>query len=243
MYNDPYTDNYIDYVAYLPSDGYIALNSGNEGGYYDTMGNEVIPVGTFEAVRPVKNGMAWVKDKETGLWGIIRFLDNNSTDELNATTENVSSVQWQEMYRDALKQLVSDNWSMEDIDSWKGSRFCLLYFTNDDVPDLFVAHDSSYHADAKIYSIVGGELKCSDVTVNYGSIAVNYDDKLMYVNMNTSALPEPCYYIFVNGQLAETIYDDIEEETMEWEIISPYEEDNKLTDADINRVLGLQTTP
>ncbi len=60
-------------VPYNATEGFIALKVNGECGYYDTEGNEVIPVGTFEEARPVHNGLAWVKDKGTGLWGVIEI--------------------------------------------------------------------------------------------------------------------------------------------------------------------------
>lgn len=57
--------------VYLPTDGYIAVKNESGAGYCKTNGEEVIPAGTFEEARPVHNGKAWVKDKATGLWGVI----------------------------------------------------------------------------------------------------------------------------------------------------------------------------
>ncbi len=65
-------------LPYLPSEGYIAVNTANGGGYFDTAGNEVIPVGIFEEARPVYNGLAWVK--KDGLWGVIT-LDGETAPE------------------------------------------------------------------------------------------------------------------------------------------------------------------
>ena len=59
------------YVPYLPSEGYIALNAGDQAGYCDSKGQEVVPVGEFMNARPVHNGKAWVQDADTKLWGII----------------------------------------------------------------------------------------------------------------------------------------------------------------------------
>lgn len=58
---------------YLSSYGYIPVKIDDQCGYYDTQGNEVIPCGTFEEVRPVHNGLAWVK--KDGKWGVIELED------------------------------------------------------------------------------------------------------------------------------------------------------------------------
>ncbi|MDE6832950.1 MAG: WG repeat-containing protein, partial [Ruminococcus sp.] len=65
--------NNNDYTPYLPSEDYIAFNTIWGGGYYATDGEVVIPVGEFAEVRPVCNGLAWVKDHTTGLWGVIEL--------------------------------------------------------------------------------------------------------------------------------------------------------------------------
>ena len=58
---------------YLASNGYIPIKINGKCGYYDTQGNEVISCGTFEEVRPVHNGLAWVK--KDGKWGVIKLKD------------------------------------------------------------------------------------------------------------------------------------------------------------------------
>lgn len=65
---------------YHPSSGYLLVRSGNEYAYYDTDGNEVIPFGVFEKANPVHNGLAWVKSKKTGKWGVIRMDRNDHSD-------------------------------------------------------------------------------------------------------------------------------------------------------------------
>ena len=62
-----------DNIPYLPSEDCIAFNTLWGGGYYSTDGEVIIPVGEFAEVRPVFNGLAWVKDHETGLWGVIQL--------------------------------------------------------------------------------------------------------------------------------------------------------------------------
>ena len=56
---------------YLATEGYIPVKINGKCGYYDTQGNEIIPCGTFEEVRPVHNGLAWVK--QDGRWGVIKL--------------------------------------------------------------------------------------------------------------------------------------------------------------------------
>ncbi len=65
------TDGKDVFVPFLPSEGYIALNQGEQAGYCDTDGSEIIPVGEFLNARPVHDGKAWVQDAATKLWGVI----------------------------------------------------------------------------------------------------------------------------------------------------------------------------
>lgn len=78
------TSNITEY-PFLSTNGYIPVKIDDQCGYYNTQGNEVIPCGTFEEVRPVHNGLAWVK--KDGKWGVIKLKkietetntgDNNS---------------------------------------------------------------------------------------------------------------------------------------------------------------------
>lgn len=63
----------ITEYPFLSTNGYIPVKIDGQCGYYDTQGNEVIPCGTFEEVRPVHNGLAWVK--KDGKWGVIELED------------------------------------------------------------------------------------------------------------------------------------------------------------------------
>lgn len=67
---DTQSFTYSIYVPYLPSDGYIAVNNENGGGYYDV------------------NGKAWVK--YDGKWGVIDIA-NNSTPVSTTTTTTTTT--------------------------------------------------------------------------------------------------------------------------------------------------------
>lgn len=71
-------------LPYLSSYNYIAVNDSQGGGYYDINGNSVISVGEFEAVRPVHNGLAWVK--YDGKWGVIDIANNSTPVSATTTT-------------------------------------------------------------------------------------------------------------------------------------------------------------
>lgn len=76
---------------FLSSSGYIPVKINGQCGYYDTQGNEVIPCGTFEDVRPVHNGLAWVKKDDK--WGAIKLsnAEQEITDDLIVQTENLTN--------------------------------------------------------------------------------------------------------------------------------------------------------
>jgi len=96
-------------MAYLPSEGYIALNKGQNAGYYNIKGNEIVTVGTFAEARPVHNGLAWVKDKKTGLRGVIKFPRT-----------------WWEIYKEKLNEYYNSNEYNDDGSSFgSGSMFDL----------------------------------------------------------------------------------------------------------------------
>ena len=71
---------------FLSSNGYIPVKINGQCGYYDTQGNEIIPCGTFEEVRPVHNGLAWVK--KDGKWGVIKLKDIEVTTSSTELKEN-----------------------------------------------------------------------------------------------------------------------------------------------------------
>lgn len=108
---------------------------------------------------------------------------------------------WKNLYKEALNQLVTDGWTMEDNSSFNGSRFDLYELNGDDIPELFVTHDNANHAEGIIFSVVNGQLTKSSVGVHYGSIMVNSTEHMVYYNDNTSYLPSPNYYRFSEGVL------------------------------------------
>lgn len=85
------SENYI--LPYLPTENYIPVKINGQCGYYNTQGNEVIPCGTFEEVRPVHNGLAWVK--KDGKWGVIKLKEINT--EQNIVSNTSESEQQQQV--------------------------------------------------------------------------------------------------------------------------------------------------
>ena len=129
-------------VPYLPSEGYIALNAGDKGGFSNMRGEKVIPLGTFAAARPVIDGCAWVKDVKTGLWGVVAVgaaaggapaaaqqtqqEQPTQQEEEPARTHAVNGDGWQQAYADVLR---SDG-------TGDTLQFSLCMVDGDDVPEL-----------------------------------------------------------------------------------------------------------
>ena len=149
-------NTFEDNVAYLPSDGYIAVNTKNKGGYYDTEGNEIIPVGTFEDVRPVYNGKAWVKDKKTGLWGVISLPRT-----------------WQEIYKAKLSEYYNSDEYTNDQNPQSGSMFDLCDIDDDGIPELFISEGIYTSANVRVYTVANNEIQELLHGGSYGELHVN----------------------------------------------------------------------
>jgi len=85
-----YSDQESKPHPYLATEGLIAVKTDKGAGFIDINGKEVIPVGIFEEVRPVHNNLAWVKDKDSGLWGVIEMVKSDE-DNLKNETEKIKS--------------------------------------------------------------------------------------------------------------------------------------------------------
>lgn len=57
---------------FLPTENVIAAKKDGKCGYIDLRGNVLVDFGEFEDIRPVHNGLAWVK--KNGKWGVIELL-------------------------------------------------------------------------------------------------------------------------------------------------------------------------
>lgn len=129
-------------MAYLPSEGYIALNKGQNAGYYDIKGNEIVTVGTFAEARPVHNGLAWVKDKKTGLWGVIKFPRT-----------------WWEIYKEKLNEYYNSNEYNDDGSSFgSGSMFDLCDIDGNGMPELFISQGVFGAAEVYVYTVDENQL-------------------------------------------------------------------------------------
>lgn len=99
-------------VPFIPTEGYIAVKTADGCGYYDISGEEVIPCGTFEDVRPVHGGLAWVK--QDGLWGVISFDVTEAPDEEDENSEEGEEPEETEDYTQI---------ALTVLDTWLTARF------------------------------------------------------------------------------------------------------------------------
>ena len=151
-------------LPYLPSEGYIALNQGDNAGYSNLKGERVVAVGTFAETRPVCDGQAWVKEKSTGLWGVIALGSSVTGDSPAERQEVAEDTQptfyhaengegWQQAYAEVLR---SDG-------TGETLQFSLCMVDGDDVPEL-VLHWYDRHGfeqeneDVELYTYYDGRL-------------------------------------------------------------------------------------
>lgn len=138
---------------YLATEGYIPVKIDGKCGYYDDKGNEVIPVGTFEEVRPVHNGLAWVKFG--GKWGVIQMTAAEPDTE-SETSIDISGLFetgiWQNLYVDELKKYMSSNKYNDE------SMFDLYDIDSDGIPELFISRGSSFIDTCDVYTVYNDKL-------------------------------------------------------------------------------------
>ena len=75
IYNEDfesYEKNFYVPSPFLPTENVIAAKKDGKCGYIDLRGNVLVDFGEFEDIRPVHNGLAWVK--KNGKWGVIELL-------------------------------------------------------------------------------------------------------------------------------------------------------------------------
>lgn len=178
---DWYNHNNDYILPYLPTENYIPLKINGQCGYYDTQGNEVIPCGTFEEVRPVHNGFAWVK--KDGKWGVIKLKNieiETNTKPTNLTV-NVDSTYIGEITKDNC----THNYMMSINE---GSSLFTVQYTNSnglkggfDIPIDKLENGVYFYTNGSSYDrnqITGGRINAfKNLT---GTITVNNDGSLMW---------------------------------------------------------------
>lgn len=138
--------NNITNYPFLDVENVIAINTGNNGIFYDIKGNRLTNSKEFEEVRPMINGYAWVK--KDGKWGVINFHDFNSI-------ENYENLKQKYHKQTELKEEEKEAWKMEYIEYIKGiaqkdsyiydnGKFVFVNINGDDIPEIFYDSGSGY---------------------------------------------------------------------------------------------------
>lgn len=122
-------NRYRENRPYTYSDGYVAVNSNKGWALYDEKGNIVINYGTFEEVRPVHNGLAWVK--KDGKWGVIQLPEFEDDTTENALSEN------------DLKNIIASKgnicaWEYTDYDG-NGTKEAFAIIGTNSMPDSYIS--------------------------------------------------------------------------------------------------------
>ena len=147
---------------FLSSSGYIPVKINGQCGYYDTQGNEVIHCGTFEEVRPVHNGLAWVK--KDGKWGVIKLSDieQETTNDLIVQTENLTNsdikTEWKHITSLDFEYPIfttSDNSLKEFLDTSVTNKI-LGYMSTDSDDNLFISGGFEYDMSIDGYLSIEG---------------------------------------------------------------------------------------
>lgn len=112
-------------VPYNATENLIAVRTDAGYGYFDIEGNEIIAPGTFAEARPFHNGKAWVKDADSGLWGVIQLQENSETESeisdvhyIGANFNNLQSGGLVTENDDIVVYLTYDNASVFNADSY-----------------------------------------------------------------------------------------------------------------------------
>ena len=180
-------------VPFLPTEGYIAVRKNGKNGYIDINGNEVVPCGRFDNVRPVHNGLAWVQ--VDGLWGVIRFKKSVS-DNNNPTLTRQDYAEYNGELVKALEGY-NDAWKISNTDTRK-----LIYLDDDIIPELVSCPNNfdGYNANGLLwyYSKSEDTVKKDDIFAHVfcykektGEFVATYSRVRQGINYGTG-----CYGIF-----------------------------------------------
>ena len=136
-----------DLPPYMYTEGLLALYSDVGCKYVDAAGNEIIPIGEFEEVRPVHKGLAWVK--QNGKWGVIQFTNQYSEDvEVESSSETDNTAE--SLVNKSVLEIVELMNGSFELGYAKAVWYTpgQVYFYNDDVfPGLQFCLESLYPMD------------------------------------------------------------------------------------------------
>ena len=130
-------------LPYLLNENYIPLNKGDDAGFANRNGKCVIPVGTFTAARPVIGGQAWVRDRKTGLWGVIAIgAAADGSEAIQPQQQEPVEAQEQEQEPVQLPPATGEGWQAAYAEVLRSDgnddtlQFSLCMVDGDDIPEL-----------------------------------------------------------------------------------------------------------
>ena len=151
----------------------VAVKTDEGCGYYTREGKKLFISGDFEETKPVQNGLAWVKDKKTQKWGVIKIasyenslnyifmhLPDKFDDEGNLSegTQYQEESNYKELYEEFLKECESTRNGVDINDNY--CRYYVYDFENDGTPEILV-EDGTCEGDRRIevFGIRDGKVK------------------------------------------------------------------------------------
>lgn len=81
---------YFHSFCYPATEGTVVLCKGEQYALYSTAGEELIPFGQFEVLRPVQNGRLWAR--QNGLWGLLALPEGYATPDTDARAPTLRTV-------------------------------------------------------------------------------------------------------------------------------------------------------
>ncbi len=190
-FNGQTGEQVIDFIcdtSYAYTENLVVIYDNKRCAYFDTTGNEVIPFGTFEEVRPVHNGLAWVKSD--GKWGIIQLLYNSTAVEDEVLIKNDSTSNDLKEYAEAYYDFLRNEIELAS----STSKFLLGYIDEDNIPELFVSSGNFHVAKVSLYSYYNGSISFIGEYGEYGDMFYSEKNNLFYghwQNMGYSS-----FYVF-----------------------------------------------
>ena len=192
-----YNSNILESRPFLATGGYIPVKINSKCGYYDTEGNEIIPVGTFAEVRPVHNKLAWVKDTATGLWGVIELVEEETiASPPSESLENDDA--WKNLYRNELLRYMRSSDYTSDV------MFDLYDLDGNGVPELLISQGAAHVSSCIIYTVYQGTLINIGNYGVYGSVEYSQKYRLLAAQNSHMGYWHGYYYsIAADGTMTE----------------------------------------
>lgn len=143
-----------DLPPYMYTEGVLAVYNDSGCKYVDAVGNEIIPIGEFEEVRPIHKGLAWVK--QNGKWGIIEFTDRYSEDPENQSLSETENAAESLVNKSVLEivELMDGNFELGYANAVWYTPGQVYFYNNDVFPGLQFCLESLYPIDTSGANVI-----------------------------------------------------------------------------------------